>query len=184
MDDDTVVLGEARIEPPKFDVFSRLAYYFSIGVGLSLLVSFAVYNVVRAIGWVIGGFGASSGGVMDPLHATIEEFAAEGFTDVECLCSRCRMTSLMPITSLPRILMGLTIAQLSERLPCADCGGQLHSVKPSRASPRSKKKGIIIIFLTLAGTLLGYLHDWVWVVLAVLIGYVVTFIDDEGETWT
>jgi len=28
--------------------------------------------------------------------------------------------------------MGLTIAQLSERLPCAECGGQLHSVKPWR----------------------------------------------------
>ena len=30
---------------------------------------------------------------------------------------------------LPRISLGLTIAQLSERLRCADCGGQLHSVK-------------------------------------------------------
>jgi hypothetical protein len=28
--------------------------------------------------------------------------------------------------------MGLTIAQLSERLRCAECGGQLHSVKPWR----------------------------------------------------
>jgi ribosomal protein L34E len=28
--------------------------------------------------------------------------------------------------------MGLTIAQLSERLRCADCGSQLHSVKPWR----------------------------------------------------
>ena len=27
---------------------------------------------------------------------------------------------------------GLTIAQLSERLRCAECGGQLHSVKPWR----------------------------------------------------
>jgi ribosomal protein L34E len=33
---------------------------------------------------------------------------------------------------LPRISMGLTIAQLSERLRCAECGGQLHSVKPWR----------------------------------------------------
>jgi hypothetical protein len=31
-----------------------------------------------------------------------------------------------------RISMGLTIAQLSERLRCAECGGQLHSVKPWR----------------------------------------------------
>ena len=27
---------------------------------------------------------------MDPLHATIEEFAAEGFTHVECYWPRCR----------------------------------------------------------------------------------------------
>ena len=42
------------------------------------------------------------------------------------------MTRLRPINWLPRISMGLTIAQLSERLPCAECGGQLHSVKPWR----------------------------------------------------
>jgi hypothetical protein len=28
--------------------------------------------------------------------------------------------------------MGLTIAQLSARLRCAECGGRLHSVKPWR----------------------------------------------------
>lgn len=27
--------------------------------------------------------------VMDPLHATIDEFAAEGFTHVQCYCPRC-----------------------------------------------------------------------------------------------
>ena len=32
----------------------------------------------------------------------------------------------------PRISMGLTIAQLSARLRCAECGGPLHSVKPWR----------------------------------------------------
>ena len=40
---------------------------------------------------------------MDPLHATIEEFAAEGFTHVECYCPRCRMIRLRPISWLPRI---------------------------------------------------------------------------------
>ena len=60
---------------------------------------------------------------MDPLRATIEEFAAEGFTHIECHCPRCRMTRLRPISWLPRISMGLTIAQLSERLRCAECGG-------------------------------------------------------------
>ena len=31
---------------------------------------------------------------MNPLHATIEEFAAEGYTHVSCHCPRCRMTLL------------------------------------------------------------------------------------------
>jgi hypothetical protein len=69
---------------------------------------------------------------MNSLHATIEDFAADGYTHVECFCPRCRMTRLRPIGWLPRISMGLTIAQLSERLRCAECGGQLHSVKPWR----------------------------------------------------
>ena len=27
----------------------------------------------------------------DPLHATIEEFTADGYTHIECLCPRCRV---------------------------------------------------------------------------------------------
>jgi len=53
---------------------------------------------------------------MDPLAATIEEFEAEGFTHIECHCPRCRVTRLRPMNWLPRISMGLTIAQLSEQL--------------------------------------------------------------------
>src|SRR4029079_640326 len=53
---------------------------------------------------------------MDPLHASIEEFAADGYTHVECYCPRCRMTRLRPISWLPRISLGLTLAQLSARL--------------------------------------------------------------------
>jgi hypothetical protein len=59
---------------------------------------------------------------MDPLHATIEEFAADG--------SRCRMIRLRPISALPKISMGLTLDQLARRLRCAECGGTLLSVKP------------------------------------------------------
>ena len=69
---------------------------------------------------------------MVPLHATIEEFAADGYTHVECFCRRCGVTRLRPMSWVPRISMGLTIAQLSERVRCAECGGQLHSVKPWR----------------------------------------------------
>src|SRR5262245_9356113 len=62
--------------------------------------------------------------VMDPLHATIEEFAADGFTHVQCYCPRCRVTR-RGHSWLPRISLGLTIAQLSARLRCAECGGQV-----------------------------------------------------------
>ena len=61
-------------------------------------------------------------GAMDPLHATIEEFAADGYTHVECFCPRCRVIRLRSISFLPRISLGLTIAQLSARLRCAECG--------------------------------------------------------------
>ena len=40
---------------------------------------------------------------MNPLHATIEEFAAEGFRHVECFCPRCRVIRLRPISWLPRV---------------------------------------------------------------------------------
>ena len=69
---------------------------------------------------------------MDPLHATIEEFAAEGYTHIECFCPRCRIIRLRLMSWLPRISMGLTLAQLSTRLRCAECGGSLLSVKPWR----------------------------------------------------
>ena len=50
----------------------------------------------------------------------------------ECHCPRCRLTRLRPISWLPRISMGLTIALLSDRLRRAECGGQLLSVNPWR----------------------------------------------------
>jgi hypothetical protein len=59
--------------------------------------------------------------VLNPLHATIEEFAAHGYTHIE-----------WPISYLPRISMGLTVAQLSARLSCAESGGLVHSIKPWR----------------------------------------------------
>jgi hypothetical protein len=44
--------------------------------------------------------------------------------------SKCRMRRLRPVSWLPRISLGLTIAQLSARLRCAECGGQLHCQHP------------------------------------------------------
>lgn len=67
---------------------------------------------------------------MDPLHATIGDFASAGYTHIECCCPRCRVIRLRPMDWLSRISMGLTIAQLSERLHCA--AGPLLSVTPWR----------------------------------------------------
>jgi hypothetical protein len=69
---------------------------------------------------------------MGPLHATLEDFAADGYKHIECRCPQCRAIRLRPISYLPRISVGLTIAQLSARLRCAECGGPVHSVKPGR----------------------------------------------------
>lgn len=69
---------------------------------------------------------------MDPLHATIEEFAAEGYTHIERFCPRCRVIRLRPMSWLPKISMGLTLEQLAQRLRCAECSGPLLSVKPWR----------------------------------------------------
>ena len=62
---------------------------------------------------------------MNPLHATIEELAAEGYSHVEANCPRCRAIRLRPIDQLPKISMGLTLDALARRLRCAKCGGSL-----------------------------------------------------------
>ncbi len=49
---------------------------------------------------------------MDPLHATIEEFAADGYTHIEGHRPRCRMTRLRPISWLLRISMVSVLALL------------------------------------------------------------------------
>jgi hypothetical protein len=69
---------------------------------------------------------------MDPLHATIEEFAAEGYRHIEADCPRCRVVRLRPISHLSKISKGLTLDALARRLSCAECGGPLQSVKPWR----------------------------------------------------
>jgi hypothetical protein len=69
---------------------------------------------------------------MDALRATIEEFGAEGYRHIQCSCPRCGAIRLRPLSWLPKISMGLTLAALSARLRCAECGGPLRSVKPWR----------------------------------------------------
>ena len=49
--------------------------------------------------------------VMDPLHATIEEFAAEGYTHVECYCPRLSRQAV--------VVWGLSLGCARPRpLPC------------------------------------------------------------------
>ena len=71
------------------------------------------------------------GRTLDPLHATLEEFAADGYTHVEANCPRCRVIRLRPIDQLPKISMGLTLDR-TRASACAvlSAEGPLLSVKP------------------------------------------------------
>jgi hypothetical protein len=60
--------------------------------------------------------------------ATIDEFAAEGYNHVSCHCLRAAGPECGRLAG----SMGLTLAQLSARLRCTECGGLLYSVKPGR----------------------------------------------------
>jgi hypothetical protein len=53
-----VSMGEA-CHPPDFNWFNAFAPQAGLRLAITLAVSLAVYSVVRAIGWVIGGFAAS-----------------------------------------------------------------------------------------------------------------------------
>ena len=81
---------------------------------------------------------------MNFLQATIEEFAADGYTHVEANYPRCRVIRLRAMSDLPKISMGLTLDQLARGLRCADCGGSLLSVKPWRQTEAlpSAKRGL------------------------------------------
>ena len=49
------------------------------------------------------------------------------------------MIGLRPISWLPRISMGLTIARLSARLRCAECGGPVQSVAAGRRAGQATR---------------------------------------------
>ena len=110
---------------------------------------------------------------MDARKATVEEFAAEGYTHLEYFRPRCRVTGLRPIQWLPKISMGLTLAQLSVRLRCVKCGGSLQSLRPWRMED-------VLCDLSLSKTLSG--EDWPGIgacsramiaILTLLIGYAI-----------
>ena len=53
-----VTYGEVR-RPPDFNWYSSFGNSLLLYLTITLAVSLAVYGIVRAIGWVIGGFAAS-----------------------------------------------------------------------------------------------------------------------------
>ena len=50
---------------------------------------------------------------MDPLNATLKEFAADGYSHVEANVPHCRVILLRPIDRLPKTSMGLTLDALA-----------------------------------------------------------------------
>jgi hypothetical protein len=54
---DTVRFEEAR-NPPAFSWLASFASAMAPLIGIALAASLAVYGIIRAIGWVIGGFAA------------------------------------------------------------------------------------------------------------------------------
>jgi hypothetical protein len=54
-DDDTVSYAEAA-NPPEFNWWASYARHIAPILALTAAISLAVYGIVRAIGWVIGGY--------------------------------------------------------------------------------------------------------------------------------
>jgi hypothetical protein len=60
-DDDSAVITfrEARVDPSNPTWLNEFSWRFLVGLATTLAIAAAVYGIVRAIGWVIGGFAAS-----------------------------------------------------------------------------------------------------------------------------
>jgi hypothetical protein len=54
---ETVTYGEVN-NPPAFDWLNELGLPPALAAAVTLAVSLSVYGLIRAIGWVIGGFAA------------------------------------------------------------------------------------------------------------------------------
>ena len=65
--------------------------------------------------------------------------SASDAADVSCVASPTAQRHELPIGWLPRISLGLTIA---ERLRCAECGGPLQSVRPWRLEDMQARLGV------------------------------------------
>ena len=56
---DTAKFGEIRDVSPKLNRLGVFAPPLLQGLAITLAITLAVYGIIRAIGWVIGGFAAS-----------------------------------------------------------------------------------------------------------------------------
>ena len=77
---------------------------------------------------------------MDPLHATLEEFAADGYTHVEANCPRCRVIRLRPIDQLPKISKPKT-AEQSRNHDCGVVSGERNPIVHKAAHRPANKRG-------------------------------------------
>jgi hypothetical protein len=55
----TTVQAAKEVRDQGYNYAIRLAQHFAFGLAISLAASLALYGLVRAIGWVIGGFAAA-----------------------------------------------------------------------------------------------------------------------------
>jgi hypothetical protein len=95
---------------------------------------------------------------MNPLHATIEDFAADGCTHVECFCPRCRMTRLRPV-SCPRISMISVLSLLCLCLVSWTAAAQeTDQHQPTAMAPQ----GAQLTFQTLDGGTQQVNSDEIW----------------------
>jgi|RhiMetdeSRZDD1v2_1073273.scaffolds.fasta_scaffold115733_9 hypothetical protein len=56
---DNFILVEDAKNPPEFSWWRRFGEEAGSGLAFAVIASLAIYGLVRAIGWVIGGFAAS-----------------------------------------------------------------------------------------------------------------------------
>jgi hypothetical protein len=54
--EESINVAEARATVQAFNWFSEFAKHLGSGLAITLVVALAVYGLLRAIGWVIGGF--------------------------------------------------------------------------------------------------------------------------------
>ena len=95
---------------------------------------------------------------MNALQSTIEEFAADGFTHIQCRCPRCRMTRLRPIGWLPRISMVSVLALLFCLVSLTAAAEEAATHHPTAMAPQAAQ----LTFQTLDGDTQQVNSEEIW----------------------